>query len=168
MQGHDRPRPHAARLQCARQPFHPLEQGGVIQGDTLFDIDVYKRQDMADPDARPQAYAAWRADLALALRSGRHAGLHAALFDAPEGGWLALGASPLVADGGSLHAVAESLLGTARGLATGDDEPFDYLNYVLWRQDIEADDAAPVSYTHLDVYKRQDAGRALKKARMKS
>lgn len=99
--------------------------------------------DMADPDARPQAYAAWQADLALALRSGRHAGLHAAWFDAPEGGWLALGASPLVADGGSLHALAESLLGTARGLATGDDEPFDYLNYVLWRQDIEADDAAP-------------------------
>ncbi|SIT01199.1 amino acid adenylation domain-containing protein [Achromobacter sp. MFA1 R4] len=76
-------------------------------------------------------------------------GLHAAWFTgAGQGGWLALAATPLIADEGSmlqlLNDVARAL---EPGLAprampdpdAGEDAPFDYTHYVLWRQELAAD-----------------------------
>lgn len=141
-------RAHAAllaRLPAARLAFGEVAGfHGLRQADGATPQGAWRRFDgdpAANQGSRPAAYAAWRADLAQGVRAGSHGGLHAAWFDAGDGGgWLAVGASPLVADGGSLHTLAGLLIDAARG-EIALDEPFDYLNYVLWRQDIEADDA---------------------------
>lgn len=75
-------------------------------------------------------------------------GLHAAWFTgAGQGGWLALAATPLIADEGSmlqlLNDVAEPGASSAPD-PDGSEAPFDYANYVLWRQELAADaDAEP-------------------------
>lgn len=78
-------------------------------------------------------------------------GLHAAWFTgAGQGGWLALAATPLIADEGSmlqlLNDVARVMDSASKPSPTsppdsdtGEAAAFDYTHYVLWRQELAAD-----------------------------
>lgn len=78
-------------------------------------------------------------------------GLHTAWFTgAGQGGWLALAATPLIADEGSMLQLLNDVARRGEQGANpgqhpdGSEAPFDYANYVLWRQELAADaDAEP-------------------------
>ncbi|MCD0500629.1 amino acid adenylation domain-containing protein [Achromobacter sp. MY14] len=93
-----------------------------------------------------QAARAWYDRIAV-----RHEGLHTAWFTGVgQGGWLALAATPLIADEGSmlqlLNDVARTMDSGSKpspssppDCETGEVAAFDYTHYVLWRQELAAD-----------------------------